>query len=69
VREGLCPGCGTKVGCGAAPGKTHCWCADFPRILPVPDPGTDCLCPECLRREILRRQQDAGTPSSDPACH
>jgi uncharacterized protein len=66
MKEKICPGCGTKVGCGAAPGKDHCWCADLPRIMPVPDVGTDCLCPECLRREIARRREGARPEGGAP---
>jgi len=67
MRESVCPGCGTSVACGAAPGKEHCWCADLPRVMPVPTLGTGCLCPECLRGEVHRRQEQA--KPQDPACH
>lgn len=66
MREKVCPGCGTKVGCGAAPGKHHCWCADFPRIMPVPEVGTDCYCPTCLQKEILRHRTEAGSEGGTP---
>lgn len=67
MREKTCPGCGTKVPCGKAQGKDHCWCAEFPRIMPVPEAGgTDCFCPECLRREISRRQGGAGAEGGTP---
>lgn len=67
MREKICPGCGTKVPCGKAEGKAHCWCAEFPRIMPVPDvPGTRCFCPECLRREIAARQERAKAEGGCP---
>jgi hypothetical protein len=45
------------IGCGHAAGKDHCWCAEQPRILSVPEVGTGCYCPPCLEREIRRRQE------------
>jgi len=61
MREKICPGCGTQVSCGAAPGREHCWCAESPRIMPVPEVGSECYCPECLRREIDSRLRETGT--------
>ncbi len=52
----ICPACGASVECGRQAGREHCWCADLPRLLPVPDVGTGCFCPPCLEREIRRRQ-------------
>ncbi len=51
----VCRGCGAEFGCGRAGGAERCWCADLPQVMPVPDPDADCLCPECLRKEIARR--------------
>jgi len=55
--EKICPGCGASLRCGRAPGQDRCWCAELPRIMPVPDPAAGCYCPECLAREIQRRQE------------
>ncbi len=60
MREKICPGCGSGVACGAAPGQEHCWCAQFPAILPVPEAGSDCYCPECLRVKIASRRKESG---------
>jgi hypothetical protein len=56
VDRKICPGCGTGVDCGRAPGKERCWCAEFPPILPVPEVGTGCYCPTCLERVIREKQ-------------
>ncbi|MBV8879260.1 MAG: cysteine-rich CWC family protein [Planctomycetaceae bacterium] len=58
----VCPGCGAGLVCGLAPGKEHCWCADLPRIMPLPDPAAGCYCPDCLAREIRRRQGAGSNP-------
>jgi hypothetical protein len=51
-----CIECGGTFGCGGAEGKTSCWCAELPMVMPVGDAG--CLCPECLKAEIARRVGD-----------
>ena len=51
-----CVACGETFGCGNVEGKTSCWCADLPAVMPVTDEG--CLCPKCLRAEITRRVGD-----------
>jgi hypothetical protein len=34
-------------------GCEACWCAKYPRILPMPaNPNAACLCEECLQRRI-----------------
>lgn len=48
--------CGAVFGCGGAEGKTSCWCADIPPVMPVSDEG--CLCPRCLKAEVLKRVGD-----------
>ena len=51
-----CVACGETFGCGNVEGKTSCWCADLPTVMPVTDEG--CLCPKCLKTEIERRVGD-----------
>ena len=51
-----CAACGEAFGCGSVEGKTSCWCADLPAVMPVE--GKGCLCPKCLRSEISRRIGD-----------
>jgi hypothetical protein len=57
VERKICPGCGEGLDCGRAAGRDRCWCADLPRIMPVPEIGAGCYCPKCLEREIQRRQE------------
>ena len=46
-----CSKCGTGFKCGAQSGKS-CWCMDYPKLL-EPEPGADCLCPDCLKSAVL----------------
>jgi len=32
-----CPGCGAAFLCGRAPDQERCWCAEKPRVMPVPE--------------------------------
>jgi hypothetical protein len=66
MQEKICPGCGSEVACGPAPGQEHCWCAELPRIMPVPQAGIICFCPECLRRNIASRERERGTDGGHP---
>jgi hypothetical protein len=45
-RELICVGCGAAFDCRLG---GDCWCAAAPVRLPMPAPGSDCLCPVCLR--------------------
>jgi hypothetical protein len=47
----ICAKCGASFGCGAKDEKP-CWCADLPKVMPLEE--GDCLCPECLKKEISR---------------
>ncbi len=51
--------CGRRFTCDLEAGKPRCWCADFPKVLPVPAADAACLCPECLARAIARAQDGA----------
>jgi hypothetical protein len=58
ARQKTCVRCGAVFGCRSETGG--CWCADEPVDLPMPTPGSaeDCMCPTCLRAEIVRRQAE-----------
>lgn len=51
VRIKTCPQCGDAFSCAAG----NCWCEKFPPLPPAA--GRDCLCPECLAREIERQKE------------
>lgn len=44
--------CGARFTCDLAAGKARCWCADHPRVMPVPGKDAACLCPDCLRKAV-----------------
>jgi hypothetical protein len=46
-RNLACAGCGTEFTC-CLPGP--CWCREQEFRMPMPLDGSDCLCPECLRK-------------------
>jgi len=53
-----CPGCGTDFACGPQAGQADCWCNALPPLSPI-DEGSDCLCPDCLRRRIAAQSRAA----------
>ncbi|WP_374251879.1 cysteine-rich CWC family protein [Xanthobacter sp.] len=61
IRRLLCERCGAEFTCGSASSGSDswCWCQDLPK-LEVRQAEGDCLCPECLQREI--RHQQPGRP-------
>ena len=55
-----CPQCGEPVACGNVNGCETCWCANLPKMMPMPDdPDTQCLCEKCLRERIEENQKAA----------
>ena len=42
-----CERCGREFDCGVG---GACWCEAEPYRLPLPTGGSDCLCPDCLRK-------------------
>ncbi|MFG1197077.1 cysteine-rich CWC family protein [Xanthobacter aminoxidans] len=62
IRRLLCERCGAEFTCGSASSVSDswCWCQDLPK-LEVRQAEGDCLCPECLQREI-RHQQPGRNP-------
>ncbi len=59
--KSVCPRCGAAFECGREAGKNRCWCAQLPRVLPVPDDTARCYCPACLKMLI------DGAPAKPPA--
>ncbi|WP_429255075.1 cysteine-rich CWC family protein [Paraburkholderia sp. GAS334] len=59
-----CPRCGVSFDCGAQAKTVACWCRAMP-ALPRErlEPGSGCLCPECLADEIASVQR-GGTPGA-----
>lgn len=55
--DSICPGCGTRFGCGMKAGEKRCWCADLPPLLTVPaGKEAGCYCPACLARMLAEAQ-------------
>jgi len=55
-RNLICPRCGAAFVCGSGGHDGQCWCADQPRLLPVPElRAEDCMCPNCLRAALSRQ--------------
>ena len=61
-----CPRCGAGLRCGMLAGDAGCWCAQLPRVMPVPaaQKGAACFCPACLK-QITDEHQNAVSPTSD----
>jgi hypothetical protein len=47
IRDVTCAQCGHVFGCSV---NGDCWCETEPYRLPLPTDGSDCLCPDCLRK-------------------
>jgi hypothetical protein len=47
--ETRCPQCGTAMTCKPEGG---CWCAELPRVVPMPTDTEGCLCRNCLLAKI-----------------
>ena len=49
-----CPDCGTAFECGMGQ-ATPCWCSrEFAPVMPLPEPGADCYCANCLAKRIAQ---------------
>ena len=56
-----CARCKKEFGCGMSEGKSTCWCAELPAVLPVPAEGEGtCLCPDCLRDDVAKARLKLG---------
>ncbi|MBI5923123.1 MAG: cysteine-rich CWC family protein [Betaproteobacteria bacterium] len=53
----ICPRCGKAFTCGMNAGQASCWCAELPPLA-IPESGSGCYCPECLRQLVAAQQQD-----------
>jgi Cysteine-rich CWC len=51
-RRLACSACGTEFSCGLS---GDCWCADESFRLPLPADASDCLCPDCLRKLVVKQ--------------
>src|SRR4051812_47921114 len=49
-----CSICGRAFLCHAKSSDRKCWCAEFAALPPLA--GRDCLCPDCLKRELAKQQ-------------
>ena len=57
-RRLACAGCGTEFICSLS---GPCWCAEEDFRMPMPLDGSDCLCPDCLRKAAARAAGTAVT--------
>jgi hypothetical protein len=57
-RRLACAGCGTEFTCSLS---GPCWCAEEDYRLPMPSDGSDCLCPDCLRKAAAHAASAAAT--------
>ena len=57
-RRLACTGCGTEFSCSLS---GPCWCNDEDFRMPMPLDGSDCLCPDCLRKAAARAAGAAAT--------
>jgi hypothetical protein len=56
-----CARCGAEFCCGMTEGKSSCWCAELPAVMPVPKEGEGaCLCPSCLREDVAKARLSMG---------
>jgi len=53
-----CAGCGTEFTCSLS---GPCWCSEEDFRMPMPLDGSDCLCPDCLRKAAARATGLAAT--------
>ncbi len=60
VQRKVCGKCLQPFGCNAESGR--CWCDDLPPLGRNSAEWDDCLCPECLKKEIAR--SSTNTPAS-----
>ncbi|MEI5997280.1 cysteine-rich CWC family protein [Paraburkholderia bengalensis] len=66
-----CPRCRRVFDCGARSEVSACWCKSMP-ALPADalEPGSGCLCPECLATAIARaraaKESSAGSAAPAP---
>ncbi|MBP6708534.1 MAG: cysteine-rich CWC family protein [Candidatus Accumulibacter sp.] len=48
----VCTSCGAVFFCGAAAGRSACWCMDKPALAAAPAAGAGCYCPSCLEQRL-----------------
>ncbi len=53
-----CSDCGAVFECGMGQ-DTPCWCSrEFAPVMPLPEPGKDCYCANCLAKHIALSGQE-----------
>ena len=57
-RRLACGRCGTEFGCDLS---GPCWCMEKAYRMPMPEDGSDCLCPDCLRKAATEAASAAAT--------
>ncbi|CAI08580.1 cysteine-rich CWC family protein [Aromatoleum aromaticum] len=57
VATNNCPRCGAAFTCGMEAGSPTCWCAALPPMEAIPDAGTGCYCPNCLKTLLLAARE------------
>jgi predicted Fe-S protein YdhL (DUF1289 family) len=55
--EKWCSVCGNQFQCGSGGENGGCWCQDFPNIMPLSLDASDCLCADCLAKELKIKAQ------------
>jgi hypothetical protein len=58
-----CARCGAPFHCGMN-GPGPCWCAAYPQVMPVPQAGAGCYCPDCLAALTAEQMLGKGGVSS-----
>lgn len=61
-----CSSCGSGFGCDADTNDVACWCKNVTGVIESPEPGIDCLCPQCLEKAIATQRRCDGTADSEP---
>jgi len=57
--EKWCSICGSPFRCGSGGKNGGCWCQDLPNIMSFSLDSSDCLCPDCLTKELNTKLQFA----------
>jgi len=52
VEQKWCSQCGNEFECGSGGKNGGCWCQDLPNVMPLSLDSSDCLCADCLTKEL-----------------
>lgn len=61
-----CSSCNSTFGCDADTKGVACWCTRVSRVVELPEPGVDCLCPQCLEKKIASPSLESNASSPEP---